>query len=504
MGACSCIRPNSVMIGSAPEPIYVRSLTAKIAKREQAKSNNPRENKSKIESVTFKCSEPMKEFNLALSHTEIEYWLSGCVLPGLDPRGQIEKKCQDMCFYSQTPESLLLGVYDGHGATGELVVAFCSEFVQNFHQDNVDLMCEDPEKFLIDASNECHKALEESGIDITTSGTTQVLVLIYNDMVYHANLGDSRAILATEQNISYVPKPRTLKKSGLAAQKAAEESKNHVKSIRRYPSIAGLYTVQLTRDQKPEDADELTRLIESGARLERISDQTGKKYGPIRVWKAGQNTPGLAMARSIGDAIGKEIGVTSTPAVKDHPLNNKDDYFVVMASDGIWDVMDNEEVVSFIARYRKKCKKNTGRRASDNVRAGNTTIAHLLCEEARSRWIFIVEAEDVVIDDISCVVFEINTVNEFPIRPVELPAIIQAKAKPQKNPNDKSTELNTPRILSKSVSPEKKRGIPESGNPSPDKMTASFRTPSPTKTQKNPRGGKIVLEPIPGKSPSKR
>ena len=46
-----------------------------------------------------------------------------------------------------------------------------------------------------------------------------------------------------------------------------------------------------------------------------------------------------------------------------------------------------------------------------------------MCEEARYRWLGVVEKEDVLIDDISCVIIEING-----IEPSEIPEIPSRKA----------------------------------------------------------------------------
>ena len=37
--------------------------------------------------------------------------------------------------------------------------------------------------------------------------------------------------------------------------------------------------------------------------------------GPHRVWLADEMTPGLAMSRSIGDAVAHSVGVTAVPEV---------------------------------------------------------------------------------------------------------------------------------------------------------------------------------------------
>ena len=63
------------------------------------------------------------------------------------------------------------------------------------------------------------------------------------------------------------------------------------------------------------------------------------------------------MSRSIGDRIGKDLGIISEPVVT--KLENDFDVnrFFVLASDGVWDVMENSEVVNFIETYRDSAKK---------------------------------------------------------------------------------------------------------------------------------------------------
>ena len=74
------------------------------------------------------------------------------------------------------------------------------------------------------------------------------------------------------------------------------------------------------------------------------------------MWKLHEDTPGLAMSRSIGDTIGADIGVIATPVTSeyDHIVGN--DSFIVAASDGVWDVMENSEVCKFVEHYRRHCK----------------------------------------------------------------------------------------------------------------------------------------------------
>jgi hypothetical protein len=167
-------------------------------------------------------------------------------------------------------------------------------------------------------------------------------------------------------------------------------------------------SIQLTRDQKPEDPEELARILKAGGRVQRLTDNLGNKIGPFRVWKQNANSPGLAMSRSIGDMAAKDIGVISEPVLTNYQRSSGD-LFIVIASDGVWDAMDNEDVGTFVECYRNRCRINNNTVCyGTEITPNNASIAQVLCEEARLRWFTIVEEEDVMIDDISCIVFEIN------------------------------------------------------------------------------------------------
>lgn len=59
------------------------------------------------------------------------------------------------------------------------------------------------------------------------------------------------------------------------------------------------------------------------------------------------------MSRSIGDRIGKECGIISDPVCTNYRLKSGNDFHVVVASDGVWDVMSNQEVVDFVEAHRR-------------------------------------------------------------------------------------------------------------------------------------------------------
>lgn len=315
------------------------------------------------------------------------------------------KVCQDMVFSESWKGMLLAGVFDGHGPEGEQVVTFCKRFVYDFWKRHEITSAEDPSEFLIVMMQECDKQMKKpsSGVDCSGSGCTAVVVLYYEGIMYFASVGDSRAVLATTNP------PEVL----TAQQPPRREDKvilEQIKVSRSINSETSFHSVQMTIDQKPEDPVELERILQCGGVVMRLEDEMGRKVGPYRVWKVENGYPGIAMSRSLGDTLAHEIGVSNTPLTSMRRIEESKDSFIVIASDGVWDTMENQEVVDFVEAYRLRSVKNVEMASYiDPVEPDNVTIAHLLCEEARARWLAIVEGEDVLIDDVSCTVIELNT-----------------------------------------------------------------------------------------------
>jgi serine/threonine protein phosphatase PrpC len=94
--------------------------------------------------------------------------------------------------------------------------------------------------------------------------------------------------------------------------------------------------INLTRDHKPNDEKEKARIMSLGETVE--WDPYSEVY---RVCN-------LSLSRAIGDSYAKPY-VSSEVEIKRLPLGDDGaDEFVVLASDGLWDVMESEEVVHFV------------------------------------------------------------------------------------------------------------------------------------------------------------
>ncbi|KAH0451078.1 hypothetical protein IEQ34_021770 [Dendrobium chrysotoxum] len=145
-------------------------------------------------------------------------------------------------------------------------------------------------------------------IDCFCSGTTAVTLLKQGQDLVIGNVGDSRAVLGT---------------------------RDHNDS---------LVAVQLTVDLKPNLPREAERIKRYRGRVFALRDEPEV----ARVWLPNYDSPGLAMARAFGDFCLKDFGLISVPEISYHRITEKDE-FIVLATDGIWDVLSNKEVVDIVA-----------------------------------------------------------------------------------------------------------------------------------------------------------
>jgi len=93
--------------------------------------------------------------------------------------------------------------------------------------------------------------------------------------------------------------------------------------------------VDLTRDHKPSDEREMERIRAMGEEVE--WDPYGQVY----------RVRDLSLSRAVGDRFAKPV-VTSEPEITTFPVMEDEDEFVVLASDGLWDVMSSQDVVDYV------------------------------------------------------------------------------------------------------------------------------------------------------------
>ncbi|KEH37184.1 putative protein-serine/threonine phosphatase [Medicago truncatula] len=259
---------------------------------------------------------------------------------------------------------ILCGVFDGHGPWGHFVSKRVRKMLpkfllfnwqENLAEKSLDL------SFKMETDMNLHEydiwkqsyiktfaAIDQdlkrhTGIDSFQSGTTALTVIKQGEYLIIANVGDSRAVLATtSENGTLTP-------------------------------------IQLTTDLKPNLPNEAERIMESNGRVFCMEDEPGV----YRVWMPNGKSPGLAISRAFGDYCVKDFGLISVPDVTQRKLTTMDQ-FVILATDGVWDVISNQVAVKIVASTPNREK-----------------AADRLVKCARHEWIS--KRKGIAIDDISVI-----------------------------------------------------------------------------------------------------
>jgi serine/threonine protein phosphatase PrpC len=258
------------------------------------------------------------------------------------------KKNQDALIMADDPRtnSLVLCVLDGHGEHGDSISqTFRDQLAaEMFHHP---LWATDLKTATADAIAKCERnMLKNYRIDSEFSGTTLSMAIIRGNHVTGVNIGDSRVILGKE-----------LENGRLGAQ-------------------------DITFDHKPDTPKEKERILACGGRVFAVEYDDGID-GPPRVWLGHMDIPGLAMSRSLGDVVAHTAGVISEPEFTEYELNAAVDKFLVVATDGLWEFVDNQETVDIV-----------------DGQYGPTEAVDVLVTEAATRWM----QEEQVIDDTTIIV----------------------------------------------------------------------------------------------------
>ena len=115
--------------------------------------------------------------------------------------------------------------------------------------------------------------------------------------------------------------------------------------------------------------------------------------GPCRVWYQHRGeTLGLAMSRSLGDSVVHKSGVSAEPEILEHMIDQSDE-FIMLATDGVWDVVDNNYAVQMVSNF-----------VTNSPTWSPIEAAQCVAKYARSRW----EKMSPMVDDITCIVIKLK------------------------------------------------------------------------------------------------
>ena len=304
-------------------------------------NNNLYLNKSRDYSLLNKNTQPKEKIQKKILK------IDSCTIPGYSSNG-IKQKNLDSFFlkknFLEKEENFLIGICDGHGIYGDLISQYISQNLPSFIKKESK---ENLVKAFIDINN---SLINNTKIDCSLSGTTCTSLIISLDKIICSNIGNTRAILARYEN--------------------------------------GYYNaIELNRDHKPTESDEIKRIISQGGIIKQNFDKIKKiNNGPEKIFLKNSDIPGLTMSRSFGDNLAHTIGVINIPEVKSYEYTGGEK-FIVIATDSIWQYIDSDECVEIIKEFYEK--------NLDAIGALNSLVT-----EAIKRW----KKEENKIEDITAVV----------------------------------------------------------------------------------------------------
>lgn len=212
----------------------------------------------------------------------------------------------------------IYAVFDGHA--GSLASQYCCDWISSYLKSDPSFPHD-----MTSALRNSFTALDEDFLSTTATkpstgsnrhpnhpdGTTAcACVILGGQRILCANAGDSRAIVVKSTGAS----------------------------------------VALSTDHKPNSPTE----------TKRINDLGGKVIFSGQSWRLEGR---LAVSRGIGDVALKRF-MTSEPDVCDYTICSEEgdvdgeDWFVVIASDGLWDVLENDQVARMTLAY--SCRRTQG------------------------------------------------------------------------------------------------------------------------------------------------
>lgn len=264
------------------------------------------------------------------------------------PSSMVGNDIPELSSHDQHLSAHVFGVYDGHG--GCQVANYCRDRLHLALAEEIGIAKEnwhiEPGECVWEAEwmkifVNCFRKLDDevggfpmaggdaaSPIAPGSVGSTAVVAVVCSTHIIVANCGDSRAVLCR-----------------------------------------GKVAMPLSVDHKPNREDECLRIEAAGGRVIK--------------WDGYRVSGFLAVSRSIGDRYLRPF-VVADPEVMIVP-RAKEDECLILASDGLWDVVTNEEACDLARRRIKLWDKKNGNKTGEEVDAAAQDAADYLLRLAFQR-----------------------------------------------------------------------------------------------------------------------
>ena len=245
-------------------------------------------------------------------------------------------------------------IIDGHGPFGNKVAQIAQDIIVKFVIElNRDKFENEYDKLfnqLFENVNQYIISREEQdygNYDPFLSGVAVTLVIRVFNFIYCANVGNVLAVIFNTDKLmrsKYFISDLSFNDSNFSEEILNPQlNKNDNKSTNNTNSnnnnLSENYVIENLID--PNEINlEIRRIYEHGGELRKLQGESKS-----RIFVKGKYFPGLINTRSLGDQIGKGIGVISTPHITKTKLHKENTYYLLTCSDGISNVVTIEKLI---------------------------------------------------------------------------------------------------------------------------------------------------------------
>ncbi|XP_076915387.1 putative protein phosphatase 2C 46 [Bidens hawaiensis] len=250
----------------------------------------------------------------------------------LEDQSQIESG--SLSLLDSGPHGTFVGVYDGHGGPET------SRYVNDHLFQNLKRFAAEQKSMSMDVIRKAYYATEEGFLSVVAKhwvvkpqlasvGTCCLVGVICDGTLYIANAGDSRAVLG-----------RTVKATGevIGIQLSTEHNAS-IESVR-----------QELHSLHPDDP-QIVVLKHNVWRVKGLI-QISRSIGDVYLKKAEFNREPLYAKFRLRDPIRRPI-LNSEPSISMHEIQPTDQ-FIILASDGLWEHLSNQEAVDIVQNHPRK------------------------------------------------------------------------------------------------------------------------------------------------------
>ena len=242
-------------------------------------------------------------------------------------------------------------IVDGHGYFGNKLAQICQdslfEFVLSVSQTQEEFI-ENFEKEFEDIFEEINKKINNKeekmygNYDPYLSGVAVTIIIRIKNLLFTANVGNILGIIFCNDKL--MPSKYNITELTFNDSNFSEDLINNFDEQNEETKKPNEISVD-SLIKHEQIYSEIRRIYEHGGEIRKLLSEIKS-----RIFVKGKYFPGLINTRSLGDHIGKGIGIMFKPHITKFKLNRGQKYFLLMCSDGISNMCNITKLVNLVQR----------------------------------------------------------------------------------------------------------------------------------------------------------